>query len=74
MEQFFLEDHHLNTLNSEMQDENQVKMNNIFTTQPGFMSTSLDKQKALEYANPNDNDDDLDGGNKVRVLLEIELV
>ncbi len=49
-------------------------MNNYFTTQPGFTSTTLDIEKALEFTILDKNDENLERNNKVRVLLEIEIV
>ncbi len=48
-------------------------MNNYFTTQPGITSTTLDIEKALEFTFLNNNDENLEINNKVRVLLEIEI-
>jgi len=46
-------------------------MNKLYTSQPGFQSTSLDKDAALNFAKPPEKDEDQD--NFVSVLLKIEL-
>ena len=46
-------------------------MNKLFTSQPGFQSTSLNKDAALNFAKPPEKDENLDSF--VSVLLKIEL-
>ena len=46
-------------------------MNKLFTSQPGFQSTSLNKEEALNFAQPNEKDENQDSF--VSVLLKIEL-
>jgi len=46
-------------------------MNKVFTSQPGFQSTSLDKDAALNFAKPPEKEENKD--NFVSALLKIEL-
>ena len=46
-------------------------MNKIFLSQPGFQSTSLEKDVALDFAKPPENDENQE--EFVSVLLKIEL-
>ena len=46
-------------------------MNKFFTSQPGFQSTSLEKDEALSYAKPHEKDEIQDSF--LSVLLQIEL-
>ena len=46
-------------------------MNKLFTSQPGFQSTSLDKEAALNFAKP--PEDSEISKEYVSVLLKIEL-
>ena len=49
-------------------------MNKVFTSQPGFQCTSLEKDTALDFAKPPKNDkNDENDENFVSVLLKIEL-